>query len=85
MSRGRKQSCIGAGSLALAVASPSGLTDPEFVDLQGMVKGQSIYSTLCLREVILGIGNILNKAGIKDETLSKPTFCQLCKLSESFW
>lgn len=77
MSRGRKQSCIGAGSLVLVVASSSGLTDPEFVDLQGMVKGQSIYSALCLREVILGIGNVLNKAELKSETLSKPTFCRL--------
>lgn len=58
MSGGRKQSCTGAGSLALTSTSPNGLTDPEFVDLQGMVKGQSIYSALRLREVILGIGNI---------------------------
>lgn len=58
MSGGRKQSCTGAGSLALASTSPNGLTDPEFVDLQGMVKGQSIYSALCLREIILGTGNI---------------------------
>lgn len=77
MSGGRMQSCTGAGSLALASTSPSGLRDPELVDLQGMVKGQSIYSALCLREVIVGIGNVLNKTVLKDETLSKPTFCQL--------
>lgn len=58
MSGGRKQSCTGSGSLALASISPSGLTEPELVDLQGTVKGQSIYSALCLREVIVGIGNI---------------------------
>jgi len=77
MSGGRKQSCTGAGSLALASASPLGLTDPELVDLRGTVKGQSIYSALCLREATVGIGNMLNKTVLKDETLSKPTFCQL--------
>lgn len=58
MSGGRKQNCTGTRSLALASASPSGLTEPELVDLQGTVKAQSIYSALCLREVIAGIGNI---------------------------
>lgn len=77
MSGGRKQSCTGARSLALASTSPSGLTDPELVDLQGTVKGQPICPALCLREVIAGIGNILNKTMHKDETLSKPTFYQL--------
>lgn len=52
----------GAGSLASAPTSPSGWTDTELVDLQGTVKCQSICSTLCLREVIVGIGSILNSS-----------------------
>lgn len=62
MSVGRKQGYTGVGSLALAPTFPGDWTDPELVDLQGTVKCQSIYSVLCLREVIVGFGNILNNS-----------------------
>lgn len=62
MSGGRKQGYTGEGSLALAPTFPGGWTDPKLVDLQGTVKCQSTYLTLCLREVIVGIGNILNRS-----------------------
>lgn len=60
MSGGSKQGYTAAGSLAPTF--PGGWTDPELVDLQGRVKCQFIYSTLCLREVIVGTGNILNNS-----------------------